>query len=51
MRNENEKLGKENEKLRKNNVVKDPEIKESIEKPKEMKSSGEDTNMTDFYPN
>ena len=51
LRNENEKLGKENEKLRKNNVVKDAEIKESIEKPKEMKSSGEDTNMTDFYPN
>ena len=31
---ENEKLRKENEQLRRNNVVKDVEIKESIEKPK-----------------
>ena len=51
MRNENEKLGKENEKLRKNNVVKDAEIKESIEKPKEIKSPEEDKNTTDSYPN
>ena len=35
---ENEQLRKENEQLRKNNVVKDVEIKESIEKPKEIKS-------------
>ena len=35
---ENEKLRKENEELRKNNVVKDAKIKESIEKPKEIKS-------------
>ena len=32
----NEKLRKENEQLRKNKVVKDVEIKESIEKPKEI---------------
>ena len=48
---ENEKLRKEHEKLRKNNVVKDAEIKESIEKPKEIKSSEEDKNMTDNFPN
>ena len=35
---ENEKLREENEKLRKNNVVNDAEIKESIEKPIEIKS-------------
>ena len=34
---ENDKLRKENEELRKNNVVKDAEIKESIEKPIEIK--------------
>ena len=34
---ENEKLRKENEQLRKSNVVKDSEIKESIEKPKKIK--------------
>ena len=34
---ENEKLRKENERLRKNNEVKDVEIKESIEKPIEWK--------------
>ena len=44
---ENEKLRKENEKLRKNNVVRYVEIKESIEKPKEIKSSEEDKNTTD----
>ena len=48
---ENEKLRKENEQLRKNNVVKDAEIKESIEKPKEIKSPKEDKNTTDYYPN
>ena len=48
---ENEKLRKENEQLRKNNVVKDAEIKESIEKPKEIKSPEEDKNTTDSYPN
>ena len=42
---ENKKLRKENEQLGKNKVAKDAEIKESIEKPKEMK------NMTDSYPN
>ena len=39
---ENEKLRKENEQLRKNNVVKDAKIKESIEKPNEVKSPEED---------
>ena len=48
---ENEKLRKENEQLRKNNVVKDAEIKESIKKPKEIKSLEEDKNTTDDYPN
>ena len=48
---ENEQLRKENEQLRKNNVVKDAEIKESIEKPKEIKSPEEDKNTTDSYPN
>ena len=38
---ENEQLRKENEQLRKNNVVKDAEIKESIEKSKEIKSPEE----------
>ena len=42
LRNENE-----NEQLRKNNVVKDAEIKESIE----IKGIEEDKNMTDSYPN
>ena len=42
LRNENE-----NEQLRKNNVVKDAEIKESIE----IKSIEEDKNTTDSYPN
>ena len=35
----NEKLRKKDEQLTKNNVVKDSEIKESMEKPKEIKSS------------
>ena len=46
LRNENE-----NEQLRKNNIVKDAEIKESIKKPKEIKSLEEDKNTTDDYPN
>ena len=46
---ENEKLRKENEQLRKNNVVKDAEIKESIEKPIEIKSPEEDKNMTNWF--
>ena len=37
--------------MRKNDVVKDADIKELIEKPKEIKSLGEDKNMTDSYPN
>ena len=48
LRNENEN---ENEKFRKNNVVKDDEIKESIEKPIEIKSPKEDKYMTDSYLN
>ena len=44
---ENEKLKKENEQLRKNNV--DVKIKESIEKPIEIKSLEEDKNMTDWF--
>ena len=50
LRKENEKLKKENEQLWKNNVVKDVEIKESIEKPNEIKSFEENKNTTDFYP-
>ena len=37
--------------VKRNNVVKDAEITESIEKPKEIKSPEEDKNVTDFYPN
>ena len=48
---ENEKLKEEDEQLRKNNIVKDSEIEESIEKPKERKSPEEDKNRTDSYPN
>ena len=44
---ENEKLKKENEQLRKNNV--DVKIKQSIEKPIEIKSLEEDKNMTDWF--
>ena len=47
---ENEKLRKENEPFRKNNIVKDVETKESIEKPKEVKSPEEDKNMMDYFP-
>ena len=38
LKKENEQLRKENEQLRKNNVAKDANIKELIEKPKEIKS-------------
>ena len=48
---ENEKLRKENEQSREDNVIKDAEIKESIEKPKDIKSLEEDENTTDSYPN
>ena len=48
---ENKKLRKENERLRKNNEVADAEIKESIEKPIEMKIFEEDKNTTDPHPN
>ena len=48
---DNEKLKKENEQLRKNNVVEEFEIKESIKKPKEIKTLGKDQNTTDDYPN
>ena len=51
LRSENEQLRKENEQLRKNNVVEDFKIKESIKKPKQIKSLEEDINMTDDYPN
>ena len=44
---ENEKLRKENEQSRKNNAVKDSEIKKSIE----IKSLEEGKNATDSYPN
>ena len=37
--------------MRKNDVVKDADIKELIEKPKEIKSLEEDKNMTDSYAN
>ena len=38
-------------KAKRNNEVKDTEIKESIEKPKEIKSPEEDKDVTDSYPN
>ena len=47
LRSENEQLRKQNEQLRKNNGVEDFKIKESIIKPKEIKSLKEDKNMTD----
>ena len=47
---ENEKLRKENEPFRKNNIVKDVETRESIEKPKEVKSPEEDENTMDYFP-
>ena len=50
LKEESEKLRKgesENEQLRKNNVVKDATIKESIK----IKSLEEDKNATDSYPN
>ena len=48
---DNEKLKKENEQLRKNNVVEEFEIKESIKKPKGIKTLEKDQNTTDDYPN
>ena len=60
LKEENEKVRKEeneneneneNEQLRKNNVVKDANIKESIGKPKEIKSLKEDKNATNYCPN
>ena len=51
LRKENEKLRKRNEQLRKNNVVTDFEIKDSIEKPKEIKSPEEDKSATYSYLN
>ena len=51
LKEENKKVRKENEQLRKNNVVTDAETKESIEKPKEIKSPEENKNTTDSYPN
>ena len=50
-REENEKVRKENEQLRKDNVVKDANIKESVEKQKETKIPKENQNTTDSYPN
>ena len=44
---ENEKLKKENEQLRRNSI--DVKIKESIEKPIEIKSLEEDENTTDCF--
>ena len=46
---ENEQLRKENEQLRKTNV--DAEIRESIEKPIQIKSPKEDKKTTDSYLN
>ena len=37
--------------MRKNNIVKDANIKELIEKPIEIKSLNKDKNKTDSYPN
>ena len=37
--------------MRENNIVKNADFKELIEKPKEIKSLEEDKNMTDSYPN
>ena len=55
---ENEKLRKEeneneneNELLRENNVAKDVTIKESMQKPKDIKSPEEGKYRTDSYPN
>ena len=47
----NKQLKEENEQLRKNNAVKDATIKESIEKPIEIKSPKEDKYTADNYPN
>ena len=51
LRKENEKLKKENEQLRKNTIVKDASIKESMQKPIDIRSLEEDKNTTDSYPN
>ena len=48
---ENKQLKKENEQLRKNNIVKDAEIKELIKKLREIKNPKEDKNTTDYDPN
>ena len=48
LRKENEKLKKEMEQLRNNSIVKDAEIKESIEKPKEIKSPEKDKKYDRF---
>ena len=49
---ENEKGNEnENKQLRKDNIVKDANIKESIQKPIEIKSLEEDKNVTNSYPN
>ena len=47
LKKENEQLRKENEQLRKSNA--DAKIKESTEKPIEIKSTEEDKNMTDWF--
>ena len=47
LKKENEQLRKENEQLRKNNV--DAKIKESIEKPKEIKRLEDNKNTTDWF--
>ena len=47
LRKVNEQLRKENEQLRKNNV--NAKVKESIEKPIEIKSPEEDKNMTNWF--
>ena len=47
LKNENEQLRKENEQLRKNNE--DVKIKESIEKPIEIKRLEEDKNTTNWF--
>ena len=50
LKEENKQLKEENEQLRKNIVVKDDTIQESIKKPIQIKSLKEDKNTTDYYP-
>ena len=51
LRNEKENGNEnENKQLKTNNVVKDANIKELIEKPREIKSHKEDKNTTDCCP-